>query len=164
MLARSAICTCARSPPSELMHELDRYGPRRGPEPSHALDDLDQLSSFVSVTPRELHQLTGARHNGTLFGLTRDRDSASAAELEQSLVSERAQRSQNGIGVHADYGRQVFGWWKALAGAGLTVGDRAADLSGDLLVEVGRGALVDLDSEHDASYISFIVDDFQLGS
>jgi len=44
-----------------------------------------------------------------------------------------------------------------LTGFGLAVGDRAADLGGDLLVEVGGILLVHLDTDHDASNTSLMV-------
>ena len=48
-------------------------------------------------------------------------------------------------------GRQPF------AGLGFAVGDRAADLTGDLLVQIGRVCSVDLDIEHDAIHTSISV-------
>jgi len=87
----------------------------------------------------------GAGGDGAAVWRCGDRDSAAAPELEQSLVSERAQRPQHCVGVDADHGGQVFGWWQALAWSGLAVGDGPADLGRDLLVQVDRGVLIDLD-------------------
>ena len=54
-------------------------------------------------------------------------------------------------------GGEVFGGWEAFSGFGFAVCDRAADLAGDLLVEVGGVGLVDLDIQHGASHSSVIV-------
>jgi hypothetical protein len=79
-------------------------------EASDALDDPDQFGSLVSVMSREVDEVAGARDDGTSFCLASDGDSTSAAELEQSFVSERAQRSQERVGVHAGDGSKVLGW------------------------------------------------------
>ena len=84
-------------------------------------------------------------------------DATAAAELEQSLVAQYAQRAEHGVGVDADDGGQIFGGRETLARTGFTVGDRASDLRGDLLMQVDWVGLVDLDGEHNASYLSFIV-------
>lgn len=124
---------------------------------AEALDDLDQLSGVVSVRSGEGDEFASARRDRTAIGCASDGDAAAAAELEESFVSERPQGAQHGVCVHADYRRQVLGWWESLAGLGLALGDRATDLGGDLLVQVGWVVSAYLDSEHDASYISFIV-------
>ena len=75
---------------------------------------------------------------------------------EQSFVAEEAQGAQHGVGVDAEHGGEVFGGGEAFAGLGFALGDGAADLGGDLLVEVGGVGLVDLDTNHSASDTSTI--------
>lgn len=82
---------------------------QRAVEISDALDDSDQLGSFVSVASGELDEVTGTCHDHPALSLTGDRDAAAAAKLEQSFVSEGAQGPQHGIGVHADHGRPWMG-------------------------------------------------------
>ena len=53
-------------------------------------------------------------------------------------------------------GGEVFGRWESLAGFGFAVGDGAADLAGDLLVEVGGVLAVDLDNSHETIDSSII--------
>ena len=68
-----------------------------------------------------------------------------------------AERAENGVGVDAEDGGEVLGGRQALAGLGFAVGDRAADLAGDLLVELEGVVAVDLDTEHGASHSSSFV-------
>jgi hypothetical protein len=109
------------------------------------------------VLSREGQEFADAGGDCTAIGCASDGDAASAAELKESFVSERPQGAQHRVGVHPDNRGQVFGGWKPLAGFGLAIGNRASDLGGDLFVKVGSVASADLDPEHDASYISFIV-------
>ena len=65
---------------------------------------------------------------------------------------------RNGVGLDVEDGGEVFGGWDAFSRFGLSVGDRASDLGGDLLVEIGGVGFVYLDiSQHDASNSSAIV-------
>ena len=75
--------------------------------------------------------------DGALFGGAGDGDAAAAAEFEQAFVAELAEGAEDGVGVDVEDGGEVFGGWESFAGFGFAVGDRAADLAGDLLVEVG---------------------------
>ena len=79
-----------------------------------------------------------------------DCDAAAAPELEHPLVAEEAQRAQHGVRVDAEDGREVPGGRQTLARLRLAVGDRAPDLCRDLLEELGRLLLIDLDFEHRA--------------
>ena len=104
-----------------------------------------------------MHELLRARVHGALLWRPGDRDPASAPELEQTLVPEHAKRAQDRVAVHVENGREVAGGWKPLAGPRLSLGDRAANLGGDLLVELERFAPIDLDVQHGAINFSFIV-------
>jgi hypothetical protein len=66
-----------------------------------------------------------------------------AAELEQPFLARHAHGAQDGVGVHAHHGRKVAGRREALARADLAVGDRAAYLRGDLVVQGRRIGAVD---------------------
>jgi hypothetical protein len=63
------------------------------------------------------------------------------------------QRAQDGVLVHAENGRQVFGQRQAFARAGLTVGDGPADLRGDLIVQRDRAGAVDVDINFSATVL-----------
>jgi hypothetical protein len=65
-------------------------------------DDLDELSGFVAVLAGEIEEIASARGDRTAIGCARDCDAATAAELEQSFVSECPQRAQHGVGIDAD--------------------------------------------------------------
>src|SRR5581483_7007492 len=124
---------------------------------AEVFDHLDQFGAAVAVPAGEGDEVASASGDGAAVGCTRDRDASAAPELKQPLVSEGAQRPQDCVGVDADHGGQIPCRWQALAWAGLAVGDCAADLGRDLLVQARRIVVVDLDPEHDASYISVIV-------
>lgn len=128
------------------------------------VDDLDQLGARVAALACEDDELAGAGGDSAAVWCSGDCDAAPAPEVEQSFVSERAQRPQHCVGVDADHRGQVLGRWQALAWFGLAFGDRAADFGGDLLVQVGWVAVIDLDRERDANYPSFIVRFDQPGS
>ena len=80
-----------------------------------------------------------------------------SSELEQPFVAEQAYGSERGIGVDAENGGEIFGGWEALSGFRFAVCDRASDLGGNLFVQIGGVASVDLDIEHGASHISVTV-------
>ena len=83
-------------------------------------------------------------------------DAAAAAELEHAFIAEQSQGAEHGIGVHAQHCGQILGRGEPFTGLGLAVGDGAADLACDLLVEVGGVGLVYLDIQHGASNTSAI--------
>ena len=113
---------------------------------SEFLDDLDEFVGFVAVAPGVVEEFFGAFDDGALFGSAGDGDAAAAAEFEQAFVAELAEGAQDGVGVDAEDGGEVFGGRESFAGFGFAVGDGAADLAGDLLVadRVGSSS-VDLD-------------------
>ena len=72
---------------------------------------------------------------------------AAAAELEQPLVAEKAERPEDRIRVHAEDGGEVPRRREPLARFRFAVGDRSSDL---------RRNLLELDLPHGAIYPSFI--------
>ena len=109
------------------------------------LDDLDELVWSVALEAGEVDEFFGACDDCALFWGAGDGDAATAAELEESFVAEHAEGSEDGVGVDLEDGGEVFGGGEAFSGFGFAVCDRAADLAGDLLVEVGGVGFVDLD-------------------
>ena len=91
----------------------------------------------VAVLAGVVDELAGLLDDGAALGGAGDGDAASAAELEQAFVAEEAERAEDGVAVDVEDGGEVFGGWEAFSGFGFAVGDGAADLGGDLLVEVG---------------------------
>jgi hypothetical protein len=120
-------------------------------------DDLDELVGAVSVLACEVEELSGALDDRAAFRCAGNRDAAAAAEFEQAFVAELAESAENGVGVDAEDGREVFGGWESFAGFGFAVGDRSADLSCDLFVQVEGIVVVELDSAHGAMHYSSIL-------
>ena len=75
---------------------------------------------------------------GSVLGGAGDGDAAAAAKFEEAFVAELAECAQDGVGVDAEHGGEVFGGWESFAGFGFAVGDGAANLGGDLFVQVER--------------------------
>ena len=73
------------------------------------LDDVDEFGSVVSVVLGEVEEVSGSCDDGALFGVGGDREPAAATELDEPLVSEGAQGSQYGVGVHADDSGKIAG-------------------------------------------------------
>jgi hypothetical protein len=107
--------------------------------------DLDELVWSVALEAGEVDEFFGACDDCASFWGAGDGDAATAAELEQSFVAQHAKGAEDSVGVDLEDGGEVFGWGEALSGVGLAVCDRAANLAGDLLVEVGGVGFVDLD-------------------
>jgi hypothetical protein len=97
--------------------------------------------------PRQLDQLARVPVDRSLLGGPGDGHPAPAAELEQSLVAQVAQGPQDGVAVDAENRGQVDRRRQPLARLRFALGDRAADLPGDLAVKVGGVAPADLDAE-----------------
>ena len=121
------------------------------------LDDLDEFVGFVAVHAGVVEEFFCLFDEGALFGGAGDGDAAAAAEFEEAFVAELAECAQDGVGVDAEDGREVFGGWEPFAGFGFAVGDGAADLGGDLFVQVEGVLAVELDLAHNASHCSVIL-------
>jgi len=76
-----------------------------------------------------------------------DGDSSSPAKLQQSLLPKGVKGTQDGVPVHPQYSREVEGWWEAVSGVRLTVGDGTPDGRGDLLVQRNGAAEIDVREE-----------------
>jgi hypothetical protein len=72
-----------------------------------------------------------------------DADGASAAHFEQAFVAQQPEGAQDGVAVYAEDGGEVACLGDAVAGTRFAVGDRAADLGGDLLVQRGGVGAID---------------------
>jgi hypothetical protein len=104
-----------------------------------------------------VEEVFGFFDEGALFRGAGDRDAAAAAEFEQAFVAELSQGAEDGVGVDAEDGGEVFGGWESFAGFGFAVGDGAADLACDLFVQVEGVVVVELDISHGAMHYSFIL-------
>ena len=112
------------------------------------LDDADEFVGFVALGAGVVEEFFGAFGDGALLWCAGDGDAAAAAELEQAFVAELAEGAEDGVGVDAEDGGEVFGGWESLAGFGFAVGDGAAELAGDLFMQVEGVVAVDLDIQH----------------
>jgi hypothetical protein len=119
---------------------------RREASSADVFDDLDQLVQVITLTAGVLDKFSCSLDDGAALGRPGDGDATAASELEQSLVAEQPQRTEDGVGVDVEDGGEVLGRGEALAGLCLAVGDRPSDLAGDLFVQIGGIALVDLGS------------------
>jgi hypothetical protein len=119
-------------------------------------DDLDEFVGAVSVLACEVEELSSALDDRAAFRCAGNRDAAAAAEFEQAFVAELAESAEDGVGVDAENGREVFGGWESFAALGFAVGDGAADLACDLFVQVEGVFVVELDISHSAMHYSSI--------
>ena len=120
------------------------------------LDDLDELVGFVALAAGVAKELSRLFDDGALFGGAGDGDAAAAAELEQTFVAELAEGAEDGVGVDAEDGGEVLGGRESFAGFGFAVSDGAADLAGDLFVQLEGILAVDLDTQHSDIHTSVI--------
>jgi hypothetical protein len=121
------------------------------------LDDLYEFVDAIAVFACERHELSRSLDDGTTVGRSRDGDAAAAAEFEQAFVAELAESAEDGVGVDAENGGEVFGGWESFAAFGFAVGDGAADLACDLFVQVEGVVVVELDISHGAMHYSSIL-------
>ena len=120
----------------------------------NVFDDLDQLVEAVALLASEVDQLLRSPDDSATFGSSCDGDATPAAELEQPLVAQEAERAEDGVGVDVEDRGEILRGRQALSGLRLSLSDRAADLGGGLLVEVGPVGFVHLDTDHGASNTS----------
>lgn len=97
--------------------------------------------------PRTLEDRTPWRGPG-------DGDAASSSELEETFVSQFAERTQDRVGIDTKNGGDVTAGWKALARFRFAFGNCSPDFGSNLLVEVEWVMPVDLDRLHGASHTS----------
>jgi hypothetical protein len=121
------------------------------------LDQVDDFVGVVALGASVVEKVFGFFDEGALFRGAGDRDAAAAAEFEQAFVAELSQGAEDGVGVDAEDGGEVFGGWESFAGFGFAVGDGAADLACDLFVQVEGVVVVELDISHGAMHYSFIL-------
>jgi hypothetical protein len=122
-------------------------------------DDPDELVGAVSVLACEVDEVSSALDDRAVFRCAGNRDAAAAAEFEQALVAELAESAEDGVGVDAEEGREVFGGWESFAALGFAVGDGAADLACDLFVQVEGAVVIELDISHGAKHYSSMYGD-----
>ena len=75
------------------------------------MDDPDEFVGFVPLCAGVVAEFFGSFDDGSAFGGAGDGDAASAAEFEQAFVAEGAEGAQDGVGVDAEDGGEVFGGW-----------------------------------------------------
>ena len=121
-------------------------------------DHLDELVDGVSLSASELDKLSHFLDDGAALGCPGNRDSPTAAKLEQPLVLKQPQRAQDGVGVDSENGREVSRRRESFTGLRFAVCDRTPYLGGDLEIEeVGAGFLVHLDTNQCTSNTSSLV-------
>jgi hypothetical protein len=79
-------------------------------------DDLDEFVGFVALGAGVVDEFSGAFDDCALFWGAGDGDAVAAAEFEQAFVAEFAEGAEDGVGVDAEHGGEVFGGWESSAG------------------------------------------------
>ncbi len=83
----------------------------------------------------ERHCLLQFRYNGSPFRGPRNPDRPPTPHLEESLISEKMESSENGIGIDAKYRRQVLGLRNFLPRQCLALCDGSSNLGGNLIMK-----------------------------
>lgn len=84
---------------------------------SDPLDYLDEFVSTVTLASGQTNQLPSLGNEEGLFGgIAHHGDTSSSAELQKPFVSQDAKSTEHGVGVDAEYRRQILGRWQALSG------------------------------------------------
>ncbi len=91
----------------------------------------------------EVDQLSRPVDDGAAVGAAGDRDRSTASHFEEALVAQQPQRAQDRVGVDAEDGGEIPGLRDAVAGTGLPLSDRAADLRRHLFVQRRGVAAID---------------------
>jgi hypothetical protein len=122
------------------------------------LHDPDELVAFVALDAGEGEQLACPVDDRAACRRTADTHSHSSPELEEPLVAECSQRTQDRVRVHTHHRRQVPGGGKSFAGLGVAFSDRPAYLPSHLNMERGRVGAVHTRENHaiNTSVISFV--------
>lgn len=81
----------------------------------------------------------------TALGGSGNRYASPTTELKKTLAAKDAERPEHSVHIDLQYGREVLRWGEALSWPGFALGERTADLSGDLIMERERISPVDLD-------------------
>jgi hypothetical protein len=131
------------------------------PSSARVFDDLDELVHAEALATGEGDEFSGTLDDNTTFGRSSNRNATPASELEQPFVAQHPKRPQHGVRVDAEYCGEILRGRQTLTWLCLAFRDRATNLSGDLLVEIGGIALVYLDIEHGAIHSSAIVSGVQ---
>ena len=125
------------------------------------LDDLDELVQPVTLAAGKVDELFRPRDDGSTLGRAGNRNPSTSSELEQPVIAQDPKRPQHGVRIDAEDRGKVLRRRQSLAAFRLALGDRATNLSGDLLIEIGGIGLVYLDIQHGAIHSSAIVSGVQ---
>src|SRR4051812_41651937 len=119
-------------------------------------DELDQFVESVAVLASYLHELARSLDDDAVGLGGRDGHAATASEIQQPLVAQCSQRSQDRVPVDAEDRGEIARRRQSVPRPGFAVGYRATDLSRDLFVQLGGLISAQLDVEDGASDTSFI--------
>jgi hypothetical protein len=119
------------------------------------VNDLHQFVGLIALNPGVLHQVTHPRDESTARrGLATHRDPMPPPKLDEPFVPQLPHRTKNRVGVHSENLGQIPNRRESFTRDGFAVRDGPANFSGDLFVEEGRVARVNLESRHGANEIS----------
>ena len=81
------------------------------------------------------HELSCACKNEALLQRTGHGDSSATLKLEDAFLTKLMKGSKHGVGVDAEFRREILRWRQAIPGARLTIGDGPSDLGSHLMVK-----------------------------
>ena len=99
------------------------------------LHHREEFVTSIALRSGELEKLLQPSNDRSTLWRTGNDNGSSTAELQEPLVSENAQGSQHSVGVDTEDGSEVLGLRDPIPRVSLAVGDGAADLCGDLIVQ-----------------------------
>ncbi len=105
----------------EVLGELSQHG--------------HQFIAAETVVASEQEQCLGLSHHNSPLGLSDHGNASSSPELQEPLVSQDAQGSQNGVRMDAEYRGHVLGRRQALTRTHVPGGNVAPDLGGNPIVQ-----------------------------
>ncbi len=122
---------------------------------------VDQLVHAVALATGGGDEFSGSLDDDTTLGRSCNRNATPASELEQSFVAQHPKCLEHGVRVDAEDCGEILRGRQTLSRLCLAFGDRATNLSGDLLLAISGIALVYLDIQHGATHSSVIVSGVQ---
>lgn len=143
--ARTATSACRSWSPRGRQPVLGSRGRTDG------RDERDQFVESVALLAADPHEFARSLDDDAVRLCRRHGHAATAREIQEPFVAERSQRSQDGVPVHAEDRCEIARRRQSVPGAGFALGDRATDLSCDLLVQLDGLVPTQLDVEDGAS-------------
>ena len=112
------------------------------------LDNGNYLVATVSLIASKVHEFIYSCLENALSGRCHDANTASSCEVQEALVSQNVEGSNNGVLVYPDDFGEIDCGRQTLSRLRFTVGDGPTNLGRDLFVQGDRLVLVDFVDFH----------------